>query len=99
MSTGQVILTIGAFVLLSTMLLSFYGIMADSAQAVNTTQGDITEVALAISYMGVIQGMSFDEVTVDSFLTGSQVNNLSAVLGPDNPPPVGEPYEDRLEHF
>ncbi|MEK6572069.1 MAG: hypothetical protein AABZ61_11900, partial [Bacteroidota bacterium] len=78
---------------------SFYGIMADSAQAVNTTQGDITEVALAISYMEIIQGMSFDEVTVDSFLAGSQVNNLSAVLGPDNPPPVGEPYEDHLEHF
>jgi hypothetical protein len=99
MSTGQVMLTIGAFVLLSMILLSFYGLVADSTKTFDTTQGDITEVALAISYQEIIQGMSFDEVTVDSFLTASQVNNLSSVLGPDNPPPVGELYETNMETF
>lgn len=99
MSTGQVILTIGAFVLLSTILLSFYGLVVDSNKTFDTTQGDITEVALAISYQEIIQGIAFDEVTVDSFLTASQVNNLSSVLGPDNPPPADEYYETNMETF
>jgi hypothetical protein len=99
MSTGQVILTVGAFMLLSTILLSFYGLVADSNKTFDTTQGDITEVALAISYQEVIQGMAFDEVTVDSFLTASQKNSLSTSLGPDNPPPAGEPSETNMETF
>jgi hypothetical protein len=99
MSTGQVILTIGAFVLLSTILVSFYGLVADSNKTFESTQGDITEVALAISYQEIIQGMAFDEVTVDSFLTASQLNNLSSVLGPDNPPPGGEPNETDVQTF
>lgn len=90
-------LTIGAFVLLSMILLSFYGLVADSTKTFDTTQGDITEVALAISYQEIIQGMSFDEATVDSMR--AQVNDLSSVLGPDNPPPAGEPYETNMETF
>jgi len=85
--------------LLSTILVSFYGLVADSNKTMETTQGDITEVALAISYQEIIQGLAFDEVTVDSFLTASQVNNLSATLGPDNPPPAEEPDETSMETF
>lgn len=85
--------------LLSTMLLSFYGNVADSGKVVEVTQGNITQVALAISYMEIIQGLAFDEVTVDSFLTASQVNQLSSTLGPDNPPPMGEPREDQIANF
>jgi len=99
MSTGQVILTMGALMLLSTILLSFYGLVADSTKTIDTTQSNITEVALAISYQEVIQGLAFDEVTVDSFLTASEMNYLSSVLGPDNPPPSGEPTETNLEAF
>ncbi|MGA9363237.1 MAG: hypothetical protein WBW16_02600 [Bacteroidota bacterium] len=97
MSTGQVILTIGAFMLLSTILVSFYGLVADSNKAIDGTQGDITEVALAISFQEIIQGMAFDEATGDSMRV--QVNDLSSTLGPDNPPPAGEPNETNLETF
>jgi FlaG/FlaF family flagellin (archaellin) len=97
MSTGQVILTVGAFVLLSTILVSFYGLVADSDKTIDTTQGDITEVALAISFQEIIQGMAFDEATVDSMRV--QVTDLSSTLGPDNPPPAGEPNETNLETF
>lgn len=99
MSTGQVILTVGAFMMLSMILLTFYGLVADSTKTFDTTQGDITEVALAISYQEIIQGMAFDEVTKGSFLGKTQVNNLSTTLGPDNPPPVGDPNETNLETF
>jgi hypothetical protein len=97
MSTGQVILTVGAFVLLSMILLSFYGLVADSSKTIETTQGDITEVALAISFQEIIQGMAFDEATVDSMR--AQVSDLTSTLGPDNPPPAGEPNETDLETF
>jgi hypothetical protein len=98
MSTGQVILTIGAFVLLSTILLSFYGLVADSTKTIDTTQGDISMVALAISFQEIIQGMAFDEATTDSMR--HQVNDLSSTLGPDNPPPVvDEPDETSLDTF
>lgn len=83
MSTGQVILTIGAFMLLSTILVSFYGLVADSTKAFETTQADITEVALAISYQEIIQGMAFDSATVNTYLTTSQMNSLSTTLGPN----------------
>jgi hypothetical protein len=97
MSTGQVILTIGAFMLLSMMLLSFYGLVADSCKTIETTQGDITEVALAISYQEIIQGMAFDEATTDNMR--HELNDLSSVLGRDNPPPAGDPIEESLETF
>jgi hypothetical protein len=97
MSTGQVILTVGAFVLLSMILLSFYGLVADSSKTIETTQGDITEVALAISYQEIIQGMAFDEATTDGIR--HDLNDLSSNLGVDNPPPVGDPLEESLETF
>jgi hypothetical protein len=83
MSTGQVILTLGAFMLLSMILLSFYGLVTDSYKTLDTTQGDITEVALATSFQEIIQGMAFDSATVDTFLTTSRMNKLSTTLGPD----------------
>jgi hypothetical protein len=85
MSTGQVILTIGAFVLLSTILVSFYGLVVDSTKAFESTQADITEIALAVSYQEIIQGMAFDQVTYGGYLNASQVNSLSTTLGPDGP--------------
>ena len=97
MSTGQVILTVGAFMLLSTILVTFYGLVADSNRTIDSTQGDITEVALAISFQEIIQGMAFDEATGDSMRV--QVNDLSSTLGPDNPPPSGEDNETNLETF
>lgn len=83
--------------LLSTILVSFYGLVADSNKTMETTQGDITVVALAISFQEILQGMAFDEATTD--LMRHQVNDLSSTLGPDNPPPGDDPYETNLETF
>lgn len=83
--------------LLSTILVSFYGLVADSNKTMETTQGDITEVALAISFQEIVQGMAFDEATTDAMQ--HQLNDLSATLSPDNPPPPGDPLEESLETF
>jgi hypothetical protein len=51
--------------------------------------------------MELAQGLAFDEITVDSFVTTAQINALSAPtgLGPNNPPPSGEPTENAFGAF
>lgn len=86
MSTGQTMLTIGAFVLLSNILVTFYRLLAESGQTIDSAQAGITEVSLATSYIQIAQGLHFDEATIDSFVTQSQISHLTAPahLGRDN---------------
>lgn len=101
MSTNQTMLTIGAFVIFSLLLLSFYKVLADSTVTINDAQAGISSLTLAATYMELAQGLSFDEATSDSFLTASQMSTLTAPsnLGPDNPPPAGEHIENAFKYF
>jgi hypothetical protein len=101
MSTNQIMLTLGAYLLFSLLLLTFYKVMANSTVTVNDAQAGISCLTLATTYMELAQGLSFDEATVDSFVTTPTINTLTAPanLGPDNPPPAGEHTENALKYF
>jgi len=79
-------LTIGAFMLMSSILVTFYRLLAESGQTIDSAQAGITEVSLATSYMQIAQGLHFDEATIDSFITQAEINHLTspADLGTDN---------------
>ena len=95
MSTSNTFLTLVAFILLSTIMVGFYRNLARSGDTVVDSQSGIAELTLATTYMELAQGLAFDEATVDSFFTMAQLAALTAPsnLGPDNPPPSGEPTE------
>lgn len=83
MSTGQTMLTIGAFILLSNILVTFYRLLAESGQTIDSAQSGITAVSLATSYTQIAQGLVFDENTYERSIT--QLDNLTppARLGRD----------------
>jgi hypothetical protein len=85
MNTGQTILVLGSFLLLSTILLSFYSIVANSSDVVASGQDGILATTLATSYMEVAQGLAFDQVTDTSDIAIGNPNMLtpSTRLGPD----------------
>lgn len=84
MSTGQTLLTICAFVLLSNILITFYRLLAESGQTVDGSQSAITMVSLATSFTQYIQGLRFDELTIDSLITEPSYLTLPLSLGLDN---------------
>lgn len=96
MGTGQTMLTLGAFVLLMTILVTFYRLLAQSGETIDNAQAGITCITLATSIEEIAHGLAFDEVTIDSFFTSAEIGNLTdpIYLGRENPPPAGEPYED-----
>jgi hypothetical protein len=90
-----------AFVLFYVLLITFYNTLALSTTGVNNAQSGISALTLATTYQEFAQQLSFDEATIDSFLTNSELNSLTAPanLGPENPPPVGELTENTLKAF
>lgn len=101
MSFNQTMLTLGAFLLLSVILTSFYRLLANSGDTINDAQAGISSLTYATTYMELAEGLSFDEVTVDSFLTTAQIGLLTSPmnLGPENPPPSGESTENNFTSF
>ncbi len=63
MNTGQTILTIGAFMFLTTILLNFYRVVADTGQTIAVGQDGILATTIATSYMEIASGLAFDQVT------------------------------------
>lgn len=101
MSTYQTLITLGAFVLLSTLLVTFYQLLGQSGETVQSAQQGITALTLLTTYTELAYGLHFDEATIDTFLTPAQLNMLThpSSLGKENPPPVGEPTESDFETF
>lgn len=85
MNTGQTLLSLGAFMLLSTILLNFYSVLANSSDIITSGQDGILVTTLATSYLEIAQGLAFDQVTDTSDIAIGNVNQLtlSANLGPD----------------
>lgn len=101
MSTSNTFLTLGAFVLLATLMVGFYRNLARGGDTVLDSQSGIATLTLASTYMELAQGLAFDEATIDSFITVTDMAALTppARLGPDNPPPSGEAVEAGFSTF
>ena len=86
MSTGQTMLTIFAFVLLTTTLTNFYRLLGASGDDISTGQDGILATSIATSYMEIAQGMAYDEVTDTSDIALYSVSALThhSALGPEN---------------
>jgi hypothetical protein len=76
---------LGAFALLSTLLVNFYSLLANSNDVVASGQDGILATTLATSYVEIAQGLSFDAITDTSDIAIGNPNMLtpSVSLGPD----------------
>jgi len=63
MTTGQTLLTIGAFIFLTTIMLNFYGLVANTGDTIASGQDGILATTIAASYMEQAQGLAFDSVS------------------------------------
>ncbi len=79
MTTGQTLLTIGAFMFLTTILLNFYRVVADTGQTISMGQDGILATTIATSYMEVASGLAFDQVTDTS---DAALGNPSVLTSP-----------------
>jgi hypothetical protein len=101
MSTFQTMITLLAFTLLMTILVSFYRLLGQSGDTIGNAQQGISEQTLVTTYTELANGLYFDEFSLDSNITPSEINTLTSPtkLGPDNPPPTGEATEADLKTF
>jgi hypothetical protein len=80
------LLTIGAFILLSSILLGFYQLLGTTGDDIANAQDLILATTIATSYVELAQGLAFDEFT-DT--TSAAIGNPSTLtpaylLGPDS---------------
>ena len=78
MSTGQTIITMGALILLSSMLINFYSNLAQNGTTLSISEAGISQISLSSSYFERAQELSFDEATRDSFLSVADSSKLTA---------------------
>ena len=83
MNTGQTMLTMGAMMLLSFLVLRFNSIHLTSAQASYNSKFGIVATSLANSLIEEAKDKAFDEVALDSTITITSANNFSTTLGKD----------------
>jgi len=95
MNTGQTIMTLGAFLLLTTVLLNFYSVLADTGETIASGQDGILATTISTSYIELAQGLAFDEVTdtSDIALANPSVLTSPGALGPEGS------YEDSIQNF
>ncbi len=85
MGSGHTLLTLGAFVLLSTILVNFYGTSASAGDAIGSGQDGIFLTSITTSFIEQAQGLAFDAVTdtMHVGLTGVSVLTSPLALGPE----------------
>ncbi len=95
MNTGQTIITIAAFVFLTTILVNFYGLVASTGDDIASGQDGILETTIATSYMELAQGLSYDEVSDSSDIAihNASALTMSSHLGPE------DASEDSVQNF
>jgi hypothetical protein len=91
MNTGQTILTIGAFMLLTTILQSVFISTSNVSADISSGQDGILATTIAASYAEHANGLAFDQVT-DSMNVLSDISALTY-------PPGREAGEDSLWKF
>ena len=92
MSTGQTFLTIGAFILLTTILQGVYGSLGDAGRDIASSQDGILATSIATSYCEMANGLAFDQVTDSSDVALTSPSVLTY-------PPKAEAGEDSLSDF
>jgi hypothetical protein len=92
MSTGQTLLTIGAFVLLTTILQGLYNSLINVGSDISNGQDGILETTIAASYTEIAYSLAFDQVTANSDTALTTLNVLTYPPGP-------EAGEDSLINF
>jgi hypothetical protein len=85
MNTGQTLLTLGAFIFLTTILMNFYGMVGQTGDTIKSGQDGILGTTIASSYMEIAQGLAFDQITdtSDIALHDPTVLTITAMLGPE----------------
>jgi hypothetical protein len=63
MGMGQTMLSVGALLLISMFMMSFYRMAHGTGQTLDNAQGGITALTLATSYMELAQRLEFDETS------------------------------------
>ena len=88
MNTGQMLLTVGALILLSSMILRFNRSVLTSDEVMYNSKYNVLASSLCVSVIEEARGKAFDQKTDSA--AASNVNQLSTTLGPD----FGETYDD-----
>jgi hypothetical protein len=85
LGSGHTLLTVGAFVLLSTILVNFYGTSASAGDAIGSGQDGIFLTSITTSFIEQAQGLAFDAVTdtMHVGLTGVSALTSPLSLGPE----------------
>jgi hypothetical protein len=83
MTTGQTFLTIGAFIFLTTIMLNFYQVTANSGDTIARGQDGILATTIASSYIEIAQGLAFDQITdtTNAALTSPGLLTSPSLLG------------------
>lgn len=85
MSSGHTLITIFAFILLTTIITNFFDVTASVGRSLSSGQDGIFLTTLTTSYIEVAQGMAYDQITDTMHVGLSGVNTLTATtaLGPE----------------
>ncbi len=78
MGLGQTLLTIMALMLMGRLILTINSTTLDSGFTKDMAEYRITATSLGTSFLEYAQAVSFDEATVDTFLTSTQSSSLTA---------------------
>jgi hypothetical protein len=81
MNTGQMLLTVGALILLSSMILRFNRSVLTSDEVMYNSKYNVLAASLCVSVIEEARGKAFDQNTDTAAV--SNVNQLSTTLGPD----------------
>jgi hypothetical protein len=83
--SNHTLLTMGAFILLTSILLGFYNLLGSTGSDITEAQDLILATTMATSYIELAQGLSFDSVTDTSSLAIGNPSILTKVhkLGPE----------------
>ncbi len=86
MSTNNMLLTIGAFVILTSILHNVYGIIGATGDDIAEAQDMILANTIATSYLEIAQGLAFDHITDTSDVAIGKPSLLTdpANLGPED---------------
>src|SRR4030065_494265 len=87
MNTGQMLLTVGALILLSSIIFRFNRAVMTSDEVMYNSKFNVLAASLCTSLIEEARGKAFDQETDSAAVT--KVDQLSTTLGPD----FGETYE------
>jgi hypothetical protein len=95
MSTGQTFLTIGAFILLTSILQGVYSSMGSIGNDISGGQDGILATTIATSYIEYANGLAFDDITDTSDVALTSPASLTYPPGPE----AGETGFDSFNDF